>query len=420
MAWSLAIAITVLALVLRLGWQWIVGFYVAPEVYEPDVVARNIIGGRGFVIDLWLGTEWRAFGTSFYPYLLAFLHVLSGGPDRYLFIGIFQAISSAALALGTYALGARLVDARAGIVAAIVVAIHPGLVIYAAKVTELSLDALLAVLICLGALYVAQERTAKGPIRFAAAAALGALSRPTLAAGAWAALFAMALLERRRALLVPAILLVVASVPTTLRNISLGYVGSSTPGNCLQLWIGNNPESVGDSFGRDGRQVIDSMSPELRERVFGRSERDQGQAFCEAATAFLLRDPLASAGWWAQKFVYFWWFTPNAGRWYPAGWHDIYRVVYLVELALAAVGSVLIWRRGERRALVYLGAFAATIAASQSFFYVEGRHRLILEPLLASAAAVAALVAWDRLGRRSGSFGRGALSPQSTSETGVR
>lgn len=388
----MAIAVTAVGLTLRLLWQLAVGFYVDPVTFEPDEIARNIVGGRGAVYDLF-GTEWRSFGLSFYQWWLAFLHLIGGGPDGYVAIGIAQALTSSAAVLPTHALAARLGGARAGFFAAAVVAVHPALVIYAARVTETNIDVLLSALIAATATGVAHGASARGSIRFGVASALGAISRPTLGAAAWAMLAAMALFERRRALLLAAALILVGSAPTTLRNVVGGY-GGGTPGNCIQLWVGNNPAAAGDAFGRDGRSVFDSMSSELRERVVGRPEAEQGRAFCDAALSFMTRDPLATAAWWATKFGYFWWATPHGGRSYPDGWYEVYLAGYLVEASLAAAGIALLWRGGTRRELVYLVTMAVTLSAAQTFFYVEGRHRLLVEPILASLAAVPVALAW--------------------------
>lgn len=384
--WSLTIVIALAGLALRLGWQLAVGFYASADYWETDVIARHMLEGRGYVYEFY-GTQWRAFGLPLYAYVLALLHSLGGGPGEYTLIGLVQALLSASVALGAFALARHLLDARAGIVASSIVALHPGFVLYSAKVYEMNLEVPLALLLALAAVEIAHDRTSAGAIRFGAVSAVAALARPTLAVASWMLLLVQAAVARRRALLLAAMLLAIGMAPTMLRNLALGYQGPSTPATCVQLWVGNNPEAAGDAYGRDGRSVFDSMPETLRERVIGRTEEEQMRAFCDAAIAYMVADPLRSLAWWAEKFGYFWWFSPHAGRTYPVGWLDAYRVLYAVELAFVAVGAAAIWRRGDRAGVSVIALMVFAIAASQSFFYVEGRHRLLVEPLLASVAA---------------------------------
>ena len=64
---------------------------------------------------------------------------------------------------------------------------------------------------------------------------------------------------------------------------------------------------------------------------------------------------------------------------------------YLPVFLLALVGSWVVGRdrAGPRHAVVLLWMMMGALAVAQSLFYVEGRHRWAIEPLLIVLAVVA-------------------------------
>lgn len=103
-----------------------------------------------------------------------------------------------------------------------------------------------------------------------------------------------------------------------------------------------------------------------------------------------------------QKFTNFWWFTDRSGLLYPPQWLELYKAYYVGVLLLAAVG---LWRftsrAGPSLAMsrgVLLALFLLAISALQSLYYVEGRHRWAVEPMILaiSGGGIASLRAWRR------------------------
>jgi hypothetical protein len=95
--------------------------------------------------------------------------------------------------------------------------------------------------------------------------------------------------------------------------------------------------------------------------------------------------------------VSFWWFPGTAGLNYPERWLLLYRVFYAVLLTGAILGIPAAWcradRSGRQRVLLVL-MMLGCISVAQSLFYVEGRHRWGVEPLL--GIFLAAAVGWWR------------------------
>lgn len=394
----LVIFIAVVGVVVRIAWQVMRGFYQAPLTFEEDEIARNILAGRGYVYHF-LGTDWVNFGLAGFPLLLAALHFLNGGPDRYLLIGLVQAALSSLVVVAAYFIGRQLLAREAGVLAALLVAFHPGLILYAATaVLSPVYDHAVAAGVFVTSLALLRRRHLASTILFGVASALAALLRPTVAVAAALALGALALRPPRAVLAVAAAGLLAASLATSTRSILTPGSPGPLPFLCMQLWVGNNPATSGGALTRQGVSVFDEMPDDLMTRVIGRPEREQGQAFCDAIFSYLSGDLRHAVAWQATKFFYFWWFSPVAGILYPTGWIDTYRVAYSFEAALALLGVAVVWRRGWRGGVALLLLLMLSIAATQALFYVEGRHRLILEPVIAALAScgVVPLAGWAR------------------------
>lgn len=399
------VACIALALALRFAWQIRVGFYERPETWEYDDIARSLVAGRGYVYHF-LGTDWHTFSASpVYPVLLAMLHLVGEVSNAYLLVGIVQACLSAALVLPTYAIARQLDGAVSAIAAAIIVAVHPGLIVYSAKVHELTLDTLLAAVFVAALLRAARAPTVGAGGIVGIAGGLAALARPTIASFAVLGLAALALRGRWRGALLAMAITVAFAVSWTVRNaLILGPGAPLSPYNCVTIWMGNNPSASGSTLGLDGRSVFLSMPDDMRVTIVGRPEQEQGRVFCAEAAHWLSADPVRSLGWWTLKFWYFWWFSPYSGLFYPPGWLDLYRSAYAAEALLAALGVLVIWGTGWRLGLLFVGIELLTLSLAQSLAYVEGRHRLLLEPSIASLSgagfvAVLRSLRWPTIAR---------------------
>jgi hypothetical protein len=396
-AWLLVGALALIGVALRVAWQLRTGFYDAPLTFEEDEIARNMLTGRGYVYTF-LGTDWVSFSLPGFPGLLALLHWLDGGPDRYRLIGLVQASLSVAGVVAAYDIGRRLLSRTAGLFAAAIVALHPALVIYPARavISPVYDQALTAAVLVAMLAILARQDLARG-LALGVVNAVAVLLRPNVAVAAELLLVPLAVRRPRLPILLATAFFLVANVTMTVRTQSILGTGP-TPTFCMQLWVGNNPVGTGGAFATEGGSVFDRMPAELRERMAGRTEKEQGRLFCDAVWSWWVADIPHAIAWQATKYFYFWWFSPLAGILYPPGWIEAYRLAYGAEVVLAVIGGIAVWRQGWRPGLLLLIALMALIAASQTLFYVEGRHRLILEPAIAALAACGTIrvAAWAR------------------------
>lgn len=372
------------------------------EEWEYEVIAQNLWKGRGFVIERY-STLYYALVPPLFPLISFLLHVIGGVGSTYFVLYYTYHIG---VALGIIWLTYRLALAWFGRVAALVsglfVAVEPGLVIY----QSYKMDVIaLATFLLLAALALLRGVTGTRNLGMAAGLGsvigLGLLTRLDLIVligllGVW-------LVSERhdvRSVVKPlAVTLVVSIVfisPWLVRNYwVLGQFVFISSNAGEWLWLGNNDNSVGTPVALDGRSVFEAASSDFKQSVMaGRNELEVNATFMGDALRYVTEDPWRYVRLSLARLWYFWWFTPTYGRQYlEFGYVSqfAYKAVHAVILGLAALGIGLALRAGrqqERQAVLFVLTVSLLLAAIHSLTYVEGRHRLMIQPLLLIFAGV--------------------------------
>jgi len=352
-----------------------------PDLWESEAIARNLLAGRGFTYDF-LGTTYRSYMEPLYPGLCAAVYALTG--HSFLALGLVQAVLGTLLVGLVFVCGRRVASEGAGLWSAGLAAVHPGLIAYTTKFHPFVLDSLLLLAVLAAGLFFSGSRPLRSALVLGAAIGLCVLSRATVLVclpviGWWV----WTRLDGRRlatlALAAGTAALVVA--PWVARNHAVhGRFVLTRSGTALVFWLGNNPHRFSGSAATPAGDPLYEVIPEERRRQLRQlDELGQQELFLAEATAFVRARPLAFLQRWAVKLGYFWWQSPQAGRLYPAAWFRLYQAFYLLMMALV-IAAVVIHRR--RRETWLLVGFCASIALVQSAYYIEGRHRLAIEPVL--------------------------------------
>jgi hypothetical protein len=157
----------------------------------------------------------------------------------------------------------------------------------------------------------------------------------------------------------------------------------------LALGQGNNEAATGPEFTTDGRPIKRPHSSELPQRLEGRSEVEQMDGFRDAALTFIRTQPARAAELYVRKLAFFWWRSPHTGVSYSRRWTVISQAWYLVFIGCAIVGFMVLARAGpERWAIARLILWLAVcFSAGQGVFYIGGRHRWTIEPVLGLLSA---------------------------------
>jgi 4-amino-4-deoxy-L-arabinose transferase-like glycosyltransferase len=385
----LLIALSVLAFVLRLGYAAHSGSLRAPQVWEQEEIATNLIDHHTFAYEGGGAAPYRAYTEPMYPFVAAGVYLLTG--HSLMAMVLLQLV----MASITVWLAGRLAavaagDDAAGAVAALLLAVHPGFIRYSSVLHPLVFDTFFFTAAALALVRYRQQPTFRRGLAAAALIGLGALTRPTilvlLLPLAWIA-------WRSRAGVWRTILLVVTTLavvaPWTIRNaVVLHHFVMTRSGTGLVFWLGNNPYSTGSAMDANGRPVLYSLPPAVQTQLKNADELTRDGLLRHAAMDYIRAHPAAAVGRVVQRLGYFWWFSPQWGAGYSATAKIVYRGWWLVILLLIAAGGFVARRRTD---LWLLAGIAVLVSLGQSLYYVEGRHRLSIEPLVLPLAAVGVL-----------------------------
>lgn len=386
-----------------------------PQWWEYDLIAVNLKSGWGHSYER-LGFVYAAYAPPLWSAILALLLWLPGetrGSVQLLqgFLCLGAALSAAVLARR---IGA---DEKVGLLAGLLVGLQPSLLYYSvANSDPLPLNVfLLSVILLVGAdlLIHADPRRALG---FGFLVGLGVLARGTPVVAL--PVMAIALFLRHRAFAwrpigLAALSLALCLAPWIIRNVLVigAPVITSTTGE--NFWRGNHAGASGGVRDQDGGEIASLFAtnealPEPIRRVIARgSERERDQVFAEEALEFIRSDPRAALELFGRKLRSFWWKIESDPRDYSPVASLVYEWIYRLELALTLLGIGSLFLLGATRAdskgrAIILVVLATILAISllQAAFYVQGRHRFLIEPFLLMFAAFGlAALARLRVGR---------------------
>ncbi len=379
--------------ILRLGIILLARTYHDPELWEYEAIARNILEGRGFLFPH-LGREYLSMRPLF-VYVCVAVYWLTGW--SHLAMLVVQSLASAMLAVVIFGISRSLTTSTGALLASALTAFHPALILYdTRKVHPLSIQALLLALVFLSLLSLLKSPTPWGFARLGFSAGLAFYERGPVIAVLIAGLLIVWVSHRmglwaflRNTAVVGACFTAVL-LPWTARNVLVyGRPILVMTATWELLWNGNHPGATGAGYGAEGEPVFLLAPASLRQRVRAASEVRQQEIFRDEVLRFLRLNPREAIRLFVMKLFYFWWFSSFSGWFYPSWYLLPYKIVYSVIMTLAILGAVLAARdiRPIRIATVAVAVGLVAISMSQSVFFVEGRHRIVVEPLLFTLCA---------------------------------
>jgi hypothetical protein len=167
---------------------------------------------------------------------------------------------------------------------------------------------------------------------------------------------------------------------------------TSTAGE--NFWRGNHAGAGGGVRDTDGGAITlliasNKALPEpIRQAVAQGTERQRQDAFMAEAWRFIHEDPVAALRLYGAKLKIFWWRIESTIEDYPRAAALAYEWLYLGELALALVGITAARRAPGRDAAALALAIMVAVSLLQCAFYVQGRHRFLIEPVLLTFTAL--------------------------------
>jgi 4-amino-4-deoxy-L-arabinose transferase-like glycosyltransferase len=379
------------ALVVRLAAAVATGGLWDPELFEYSAIARNMLAGQGFTYGH-MGMVYHSYSPPLYPWILAAGMWLTGSIVP---VMLLQAVAGAALASIAAAVAGRLFGGwMAAVAAGALVAFHPGLVYYnATKAHPLTFDAFFFTLAVFLLLRLAERPGTRRALEFGVVVGVGALSRSTLVillpvAGLWllASAARPARLDAVRLAVVAGLCAAAVIVPWTIRtSLQHGRFVFMLTTDSEVFWRGNNPNATGHSYIDAEHIVLNALPPDAMQELLRQpDELAQAEWFQERANTYIRENPATFVRMTLLKFVYFWSYSPQTGVLYPRGWLAAYLAYYAVSVLLALAGIWTLAHAGSRAIVqgAVVGGFLLALSGLQSLYYVEGRHRWAVEPLL--------------------------------------
>ena len=380
------------AFLLRIGAGIWAGQFTHPFPWEYEQIATHLLSGEGYACP-YLGTVYRALCMPGYPVFCALFYALMGHHPSLLlvlqcFIGAFSCLQIRSI--GSIAF----TDPAVGRIGAWAMAFHPGLILYASKLHTLTLDLGVYLAALWTWLNLFQKPCTRSALWAGFFSGLAILFRATLLPFILLAItgfLGRASGARRGAFAKTGLILLVAGIlvgPWLIRNALLfrrfpvwvssgGYV----------LWIGNHPNASGGAHLPDGRTAWEAAPPSMRQQVEQLDEMGQDRFFRDRVREFVQHHPGEALGLYAKKFLSFWWFSPQTGLLYPKRYNHWYRGYYGIIVGLAGMGFWGLRRQLWALPLALLLGFTLSIALIQSAYYIDGRHRWTVEPILLLFAA---------------------------------
>jgi len=395
-------AVFLLGTAARVLGQLMLGAYQHTQVFEYEEVATSLLAGHGYMyFDPDGGIYVASQSSPLYIVITALVYLVTDHSQPAMLV--LQALAGGVTCVLAAWVAARFVSTTAGVIAGVLVALDPALVVFAAQLHSLTFDALSNV--ALVAATVGMPHRPKRGWLFGLGALFGvcALMRATALA-----LLPIHVLWLKRYRGVPILLggvliacvAVVVYSPWPIRNtVLLGQLTFGSSESTEWLWRGNNPNANGASLTADGQRMIEVAPADFRAQIQQASEAERANLYRAAAVSWITTHPLSALRLYGEKLGGFWWGSDASGILYPSLWLLGYRVWFLLILVPGALAAWCGVRNPSQRPttlLILLTLLA--ISAVQAVFYVEGRHRIAVEPLLLilSGAGLAFAADWWR------------------------
>jgi 4-amino-4-deoxy-L-arabinose transferase-like glycosyltransferase len=390
--------LVVLALALRIAALFILEPHIAYDkvLYfssELDGIVSNILSGNGYVYSF-LRTNYYFYGYPFYYYFLALIDLVTD--NNYLAIGIFQALIAAFSVIPLFFIAEKIFNRKIAFISALLYCLHPGLVAYTAMPASLTFQICFILMIIY--LMVCFEDK-KWPLALAGIlTGLSVLIRPTIIF--FIPAFLIYLIVRKEPwrklflkLSIIGFFLMIVLFPWIYRGYKIynRFIFVSLTSS-ESFWRGNNPIATGTGFTEDSQVFLwkAMLNEDFARKIYSLNEIGQYDFFKDATMKYIKAHPLDFFKITIRKFIYFWSFSPQTGLLYPARWLALYKMGYYFLATFFVLGVYFIFKNRQYVnmpvALLLFSVFIM-ISAFQSLFYVDTRHRWMLEPLLMIVSA---------------------------------
>lgn len=392
----------VLSLVAKLLAGFYLNTYSGLEEFEYETIANNILSGNGFLYNFY-GADYKAFVQPFYPVFTAFVYYFTNHSQVMMLI--VQSVISSLFCFIIYSIAIKIASRKEAILAAALVALHPGICIYSIlKLHTLILDIFFYLLTINFILAFIYHPGKKNAVLTGLSAGLALLSRSTILPFV---LFSMVysffvirkipVKTKLKYLTILFITMVIVYSPWLIRNyITFDKFVFAQTSSGENLWVGNNDRAVGTAYQSSGRSIHHLMPQKMRTELSNLSELERVKYYEQYFINFVKEKPLLFTQLFFRKFYYFWWFAPHTGALYNTKWVYAYKMYYTVIFFMFLIGFISFARdRKKAGTVLLLAIYMLSLSLLHALVNVDTRHRWTVEPIMLIFTSIGIFKLWN-------------------------
>lgn len=168
--------------------------------------------------------------------------------------------------------------------------------------------------------------------------------------------------------------------PWLYRNYTIYHKLSITSSLGQNLWLGIQEETGGTSNLQNGNSYYNLLTTDDWKKINTFNSEEESDYFIEKYKHAISNSPMLFVKMYFIKLKTFWWFRTGIGDQYTPTikkWIPLYRWFYAIVLFL----SIYYVFKNKKEALV-ISSIPVALSLFSALFYVETRHRVIIEPIL--------------------------------------
>jgi len=337
--------LVVFAFILRIVTVLILDRHINPEKWEYDFIALNILSGKGYVFNH-LGTNYYLFGSSpLYVYIELLVHSLSN--VNYFVLELVQTAFASIAIIPLFYLSKYIFNEKTAMISGLLYCFHPGLIVYTTKIHELHLVVFFVVFILY--LLICQGHKLRYFLAAGFLIGLGVLLRPTIIL--IIPCYSIYLITKKEGsfkiiakFLMMLLFVAICISPWVYRGYRIhNEFIFITTNSAEHLWRGNNPHASGMSLNSEGKDMVYLAGEGFEKRLLSLDEIGQRNLFKSEAIKFIKGKPVLFLKNTVKKFIYFWYFSPQTGIYYPVKWLIAYKILYYFLLFFFLIGAYFIF-----------------------------------------------------------------------------
>ncbi|MEI6421129.1 MAG: glycosyltransferase family 39 protein [Lentisphaerota bacterium] len=394
------IIIILLSILIRIAAGYSAGHKFQPNEWEYEVLAKSLLEKGTFSMVYREYGEYKALLGPGFPFLTFLVYKITG-INHIVMLGV-QFLLMTSFSLTVYGIACFFFKrADIALIAGILSVFHPGLLYYSSvNLHELNLYMPLfygALLLCI---FACRKNEWKYFIMLGLIGGLAVFTRatifPTLILWmAFYSIFPFGNSFSKRLLKASTVILMIVLVnfPWMIRNYNHfnQFVFSQT-NKWEALWIGNNLNASGGQFKADGTAVLSCKGFEMQNKINASINNEIAieNIFKDYAFKYVKENPDLFVKGLIRKGLFFWWFYPQTGLFYPKSYLLAYKILYTGLLGLTAIGLFICHKKKLWCIeMVFPVLFIFGIWSVHTLNFNEMRHRWTVEPVLLIFASVA-------------------------------